>query len=308
MVSPIAIATVGVGDLDRSIEFYRQSFGYEPVAEGEVAGPELEELWRLPKGLSGRASVVGAPGVALGRLRLIEWSESGERIWGSYDRPQDHGHYALNLRVRDLDDAWQRMLNAGAEVRSEPKTWLVSEGLLAHDSMCYDPDGVICDVFQLPDDGPLGPLAEQSSELQTMAIHASDMAVSTAFYTGLGYEVMYDQQTEGMEGFLHIPEGTLLHNVNMYMPEISLNARVELASYVGVPGSSVGSRAVPPNIGIHSITFESGDIAADSALIETLGGTLVAGPSMVSAPPYGDAMVATFLGPDGEALELVELP
>lgn len=63
---------------------------------------------------------------------------------------------------------------------------MVSEGILAHDSLCNDPDRITCDIFELPDEGPLGPLGDHpSSELQTMAIRPRDMAASTAFYTNL---------------------------------------------------------------------------------------------------------------------------
>ena len=63
-----------------------------------------------------------------------------------------------------------------------------------------------------------------------MAVRPSDMAATTAFYTGLGYEIWYDHKTGGIEGFLHLPQGTTLHKVNLHMPSINRNGRVELAA------------------------------------------------------------------------------
>ena len=307
MISPISVATVGVADLDVSVGFYRSLLQWELVAAGEVGGPGLESLWRMPPGLTGRAAVLGAPGRRLGRIRLVEWEEPGERVRDP-ERNQDYGHYALNFRVEDLAAVWERLEDIGGRARSAPNTWVVSEGILAHDSLCYDPDGITCDVFELPDEGPLGPLGDvPSSELQTMAVRSHDMAASTAFYMGLGYEVWYDQKTDGIEGFLHLPEGTTLHNVNFHMPARSRNGRVELAAYLGFPGVSVADRAVPPNIGIMSITFESDDFDRDTEMIEAAGGAPVAGPELVEVVPYGPTRLAVYLGPDGEAIELVEV-
>ena len=306
MISPISVATVGVTDLEVSVHFYRSLLEWEVVATGEVGGPDLEALWRMSPGLSGRATVVGAPGLELGRVRLVEWDRPGELVRDPA-RNQDFGHYALNFRVEDLQDVWEGLEDIGGSARSRPNTWVVAEGILAHDSLCYDPDGITCDVFELPDEGPLGPLGDRaSSELQTMAIRPRDIAASAAFYTGLGYETWYDQKTDGIEGFLHLAEGTTLHNVNFHMPSQSRNGRVELAAYLGFPGVPTSHRAVPPNIGIMSITFQSDDFDRDTELVEDLGATSVARSDRTEVPPFGPTRVATFLGPDGEAIEIVE--
>lgn len=307
MISPISVATVGVTDLEASVRFYRSLLQWEVVATGEVGGPGLEALWRMPPGLAGRVVVLGAPGLRLGRVRLVEWDEPGELVRDPL-RNQDFGHYALNFRVADLQEVWERLEAIGGSARSRPNTWVVAEGILAHDSLCYDPDSITCDVFELPDEGPLGPLGDRpSSELQTMAIRPSDMAATTAFYTGLGYEVWYDHKTDGIEGFLHLPQGTTLHNVNLHMPSICRNARVELAAYLGYPGVNVADRAVPPNIGVMSISFETDDFDRDAALVEELGAGSVGRSDGIEIAPYGPTRVATYLGPDGEAIELVEV-
>ena len=307
MISPISLATVGVSDVDQSVMFYRSLLGWEVIAAGDVAGPQIEPMWRMPRGLRGRAVVIGAPGTSLGRVRLVEWDRPGEMVRDPA-RNQDYGHYALNFRVGDLASVWERLEEIGGSARSRPNTWVVADGILAHDSLCYDPDRITCDVFELPDEGPLGPLGDRpSSELQTMAIRPKDIAASVAFYQGLGYEVWYDQETDGIGGFLHLPEGTTLHNVNFHMPWRSRNGRVELAAYLGFPGMPTSRRAVPPNIGIMSISFESDDFDRDARLVEEVGGTPIANSDGLEIVPYGPTRVATYLGPDGEAIELVEV-
>ena len=56
-----------------------------------------------------------------------------------------------------------------------------------------------------------------------------------------------------------------------------------------------------------SITFDSDDFDRDTELVEELGATSVARSDQAEIPPYGPTRVATYLGPDGEAIELVEV-
>jgi len=287
MISEIRIVTLSVADLERSARFYKQALGYVELGGGKLAGDALEQAWRMPPGLTGRFLMLGPPRMASGLLRLVQFTQPGERIWGDYARIQDLGHFAVNFRVRDLKDHWPRLVEAGAKAKSEPTFWKVNEDLSAWDSQCYDPDGVLLDIFEVQgnlDKTPLGEQTAEVSEVQTMAIHVSDMAKSTAFYTGIGFEVFYDKLIENMEGFFGMPKGTSLHNVNLIMPAGSPNGRVELAQYVGFPGRPLRERAVPPN----------------------LGGEAIGGPLELAVPPFGKVALRTFFGPDGETLELFE--
>ena len=308
MISPISVATVGVTDLEASVRFYRSllRMGGGGHRRGRRSGSRSAVAHALRSRRAGSGTGCSRS-AELGRVRLVEWDRPGELVRDPA-RNQDFGHYALNFRVEDLQDVWEGLEDIGGSARSRPNTWVVAEGILAHDSLCYDPDGITCDVFELPDEGPLGPLGDRaSSELQTMAIRPRDIAASAAFYTGLGYETWYDQKTDGIEGFLHLAEGTTLHNVNFHMPSQSLNGRVELAAYLGFPGVPTSHRAVPPNIGIMSITFQSDDFDRDTELVEDLGATSVARSDRTEVPPFAPTRVATYVGPDGEAFELVEV-
>ena len=50
-----------------------------------------------------------------------------------------------------------------------------------------------------------------------------------------------------MEGFFGLPEGTGLHDINLWKSREQPNGRVELAQYMGWPGEPLRDRAVPPN-------------------------------------------------------------
>ncbi|MCC5577296.1 VOC family protein [Microtetraspora sp. AC03309] len=308
MISELRVTTVAVSDLERSCSFYMDTFGYDRLAEATVGGPAAELAWQMPAGLTGRVAVLGPAGATTGLLRLVEFDAPGEPYWGDYSRAQDYGHYALNIRVNDIHAAIGRLRAAGGRAKSEPTHWTVMPDLSAWDSLSYDPDGVVLDVFQLePAEGSaLAGYDGRPSELQTVAIHVGDARASADFYGALGYVELYDKLIEGMESFFRLPPGTALHNINMYVPGDTLNGRVEIAQYVGFPGSRQHDRAVPPNIGILSVSLATDDLAATAALVTGLGAEPVCAPVELDLPPYGPALVQTFFGLDGEVLEFYQ--
>ncbi|WP_030909573.1 VOC family protein [Streptosporangium amethystogenes] len=308
MISELSVTTVAVSGLERSCAFYADTFGYVRLAEGAIGGRETELLWQMPGGLTGHAVVMGPAGSSTGLLRLVCFDTPGEPYWGDYSRAQDYGHYALNIRVDDIRPALDRLRAAGGRTKSEPTHWTVMPDLSAWDSLSYDPDGVVLDVFQLePGEGSaLAGYDGRPSELQTVAIHVSDARASADFYGALGYVALYDKLIENMESFFRLPPGTGLHNINMYVPGDTLNGRVEIAQYVGFPGEQQRDRAVPPNIGILSVSLGTDDLAATAALVTGIGGEPVCDPVEVDLPPYGPALVQTFFGLDGEVLEFYQ--
>ena len=308
MFSELQVTTVAVSDLDRSVDFYSHVFGYTALGEATLSGSAVESVWQMPAGMQAHCVVVGPSGDTTGLLRLVSFTEKGEQIWGQYERRQDYGHYALNIRAADLDSTLDRITSAGGRRRSGPTRWSPSPQLPARDSLSYDPDGVLLDVFQIDatPDSPLASFDREHSGIQTVAMHVSDARSSAKFYTALGYVELYDKLVEGMETFFGLPAGTALHNINLYVPGQPASGRVELAQYVGFPGRQQRDRAVPPNLGILSASMRATDLAAAAAQLIELGAEPVSEPAQFVAPPYGQARVQAFYGIDGEVLELVE--
>lgn len=236
MISEIRLATVGVADLSAAERFYAGVFDYVVHDRGKVSGPAFDELWLLPHGMSGEVLVMGPEGATTGLLRLVQFDEPGELYWGDYTRMQDYGHYALNMRVPDIQAAMTALETHGGRRRSGPHYWTVNASLSAWDSLSYDPDGVLVDAFQL-EPGP-GSVFEgydgRPSNLQTVAIHSSDAKRTAMFYAALGFRPLYDKMLVGMEEFFRLPEGTNLHNINMMMPSAPEVGRIEIAQYVGL--------------------------------------------------------------------------
>lgn len=308
MISEVRFVTVGVPDLERAQRFYEKVFDYVTHATATVSGPAYETLWQMPAGMTARVAILGPSDATSGLLRLVAFDRPGEPYWGDYSNKQDYGHYALNVRVPDVRAAIARIIDNGGRGKSEPTRWQVTPDLAAWDSLSFDPDGVILDVFQL-EPGPGSFLAEydeRCSPLQTIAIHTSDARQSARFYAALGFRPWYDRLLENMEGFFKLPEGTALHNINMVMPENPTIGRIEIAQYVGFPGKSQRDRAVPPNYGLLSASLETDDLADTEKLLHSIGTEPVGDRVEVDLPGIGPAYARAYFGPDDEVLEFYE--
>jgi len=307
-LSEVKLVTVGVSDLARSQRFYAEAFGYVERGAGALAGAAAERAFGMPAGMRGRFVVMGPREAKGGLLRLVQWDRSGERIWGRYERIQDLGHYALNFRVREIHAAWDRLLAAGALPKAPPKFWEVDAKSGAWDSQCFDPDGVVLDVFEVRGAivQTLGEQEAEASELQTIADHVSDAPRTASFYRGLGYEVLYDTTISNMEAFFGLPPGTRMRNINLMRAALSRNARVELAQYIGVPARPLTERALPPNLGILSASFAARSLEAAGVALESAGAHARGEPVELDAPPFGHVRTQAFLGLDGEWLEVFE--
>lgn len=300
--SEIRIVTVSVADLDVASRFYRDSFGYVSLGSGDGSAAFLR-AWQSPAGLGARFEVLGRPGSRTGLLRLVEFNRPGEPIWGDYSRYQDLGLYILNIRVPDLSAAWPTLLANGARARSEPIFWNVTDDLGAWDSQCFDPSGVLLDVYQTQGrEDVFPPLTTPANDLETVAIHVADMERSQRFYTSLGFVPLFDRTVTDMGSFFHLPDHIGLRDVNMMQAGRPHVGCIELVQLLGQSGESLKDRARPPNLGIFGISIETASLGEAESRIRDHGFEFIAGPLVTVTPPFGRVHSFTCFGPDGEML------
>jgi catechol 2,3-dioxygenase-like lactoylglutathione lyase family enzyme len=302
-ISELAIVTTAVADLERAERFYTGVFDYVAMARGAVpvaVGPS----WRVPAGCAGRYVTLGRSGTRRGLLRLVEFDRPGQQIWGRYERIQDHGHYALNMRVPDVHATWERLRAGGARPKSGPTRWNVDETMVAIDSQAWDPDGTLLDVYTMEGrPGIFTPLGTTASPVETIAIHVENADRSRDFYFGLGYTLFFDRRIADLNTFFHLPAGVALRDVNLVMPGSGYIGRIEIVQLEGTEGVRVQPRAAPPNHGILSITFDTDDCDAAVALALSLGATRCGDPVDVDWGAAGLQRSGTVYGPDGELIE-----
>lgn len=309
MFSEIKMVTLGVADLDRSIAFYADAFGYEEVSRTRVSHEAVSQAWRIPAGIAGRFGIMGIPGIESGLLRLVEWTPCGEHAWAAPARFQDLGAHAVSFRAKDLNEAWDLLGRAGAREKSKPVYWEAHQNFAAWNSQSQDPDGTLLDVFQVVGEieRTLGPFmsGHHMSEIQTLALHCSDARRSEAFYAGLGFEPVYDRVIDHVWDFFGLPKGTKLHSINLIMPGDRPGGRVELCQYISLPGRSLRSRSAPPARGPMMMSLQVGNLDLATLRMKNLNARPIATASYDS-PPFGNVVATTFFGPDDEVIEVFE--
>lgn len=309
MLTEVRMATLGVSDLDAAIRFYTGALQYKVLERGQVAA-ELAPLWRFDASLRGSYAVLGADDSGLGRLRLLHFDPPGERIRTPENKYTGAGFTILNFRCRDARDIMDAIVAAGGTASKAPSFWEVSDQVHVWDSISADPDGIQIDMFSYEKGGELrGPLDTEVSVLQTIAITTPDVDRSADFYKGLGFQTLFDRVLDfpELQDLLGTEEPVKIRNANLLKDGSIIPGRVEMFAYLSdAPPESVSLRdkAVPPNVGLLSISMVSDDLTADRDLMLRLGAEPVA-QAQVDLPGFGRADVAVVLGPDGEAIEII---
>jgi catechol 2,3-dioxygenase-like lactoylglutathione lyase family enzyme len=128
---------ITVTDLDRAVEFYRDTFGLAVLDRFTVSGEGFSTGVGVP-GATGQFAHLDADGV---RVELIEYDPEGaDAAAESVNQP---GAKHLGLGVDDLD-AFYEGLDDGVETLSEPQT--TSSG--AHILFVRDPEGNLIEVIE----------------------------------------------------------------------------------------------------------------------------------------------------------------
>ena len=150
--SAVSIAGVhhtsrSVGDMDRSLEFYRDLLGLEVLLDTEMSGEMLEREVAL-EGARLRLVELGTGGETM--LELLQYHAPPSREGGEELRPCDVGAHHVALTVVDIQAAYERLSAAGVEFTCRPQE--VDAGYFAgHRTVyCYDPDYMIVELWQVP--------------------------------------------------------------------------------------------------------------------------------------------------------------
>jgi diaminopimelate decarboxylase len=138
--------SVTVGDLNRSLEFYRDLLGIPLIERGEAVGGSVAEITGFPD-----ARVLWAdlalPG--LQTLELLEYaSPRGRPRDGGTNDP---GSAHVSIAVDDAEAFHKRLVSAGVSVRSEPV--LIEDDGDWSGVRCFyavDPDGFTVEILERP--------------------------------------------------------------------------------------------------------------------------------------------------------------
>lgn len=120
-----------VADLDRSLAFYREHFGFETILERKLEGREFEEV----------------TGVAEARSHLVRGLVAGDAViqvfWHSWREQAQEKRTLMSFEVADCIGAHETLSAAGVPCQSDPVEFDNSTAFVLH-----DPDGHPIEIIE----------------------------------------------------------------------------------------------------------------------------------------------------------------
>ncbi len=134
-----------VSDLERSVRFYCEGLGFEPVASHRVGG-EFAALMEV-EGVELESRMLSRDGVTIELLGYLSPEAMGDRT----RRPMNQlGLTHLSLRVDDVDGLSAVIEELGGTVVPSTRTTFELPGTRLDFLYCTDPDGVRIELMDLP--------------------------------------------------------------------------------------------------------------------------------------------------------------
>lgn len=144
MIRGIHHVAVHVRDLDRTVKFYGEAFGFEVIGEGFAwrEAPPVDRIMNVP-GSAGRGCVLKAGNCY---LELFEFAapppESTRPL-----RPHDRGYTHLCIDVTDIEDEYARLKAMGVAFHAVPVDMGFVKAIYGQ-----DPDGNVFELQETADD------------------------------------------------------------------------------------------------------------------------------------------------------------
>ena len=200
-----AVDSVGitVSDMDRSVRFFADVLGFEPVSDVEVAGEDYERL----EGVFGLRMRVVRLRLGEEAIELTEYLAPRGRPIPPDARSNDRAFQHVAIIVSDIDRAYRRLREHRAEHVSAGPQRLPDWNPKARGIRAFyfkDPDGHVLEILQFPP-GKGDPRWQRPTDrlflgIDHTAIVTGDTAASLGFYRDLlGLEVKGESENYGTE-------------------------------------------------------------------------------------------------------------
>ena len=139
---------ISVTDLDRSIAFYRDMFGMEPLGDPfPFSGPQFSEIMDIPQ-VEGRMCMIAGGNLW---LELFEFANPAGTPKDPNYKVSDRGISHFGMTVDDIHATYAKLKAAGVPIHGRLQTFS-GGGMRA--AYCRDPDGNVFEIMQLGDGMP----------------------------------------------------------------------------------------------------------------------------------------------------------
>lgn len=337
MIQDIHSVTIATSDMATAHHFYGDLLGMEVIAEFEMPGRVIDQLWQVPAGISARGLLLQKfrhlshegetekTPVETGLLRLIEFQPVSEPMRNGA-RPWDYGFFDINFHVRDIEACYRQLTEAGFKAVSEPLLFRLPgpRPVAFQEVHIHAPDGVVVVLVEevaeessaggtvanekaVADDRRPARSGFEYSEARTLGIVVPDARQALGFWRDLlGLRVVFDVELGGqeLEQMLGLPEGTSFRMVLLRPPRGM--TRPALLEFHGLEGRDIRRRAKPPHTGLLQISFR---VDAQHELYRKLQASdveILCPPTELQWAPLMSTRVMTALSPEGILLEFLE--
>lgn len=131
---------ISVSNIERSIAFYRDMFGMEPLMDiMPFGGEQFEAIMDIP-GVSGRMCMIGKGST---NLELFEFD--GAKPMDPEYPVSDHGISHFGIFVDDIAATYDKLQAAGVRIHTPVITFM---GGSMKATYCRDPDGNVFEVLE----------------------------------------------------------------------------------------------------------------------------------------------------------------
>lgn len=265
----IKMATISCEDLDASAAFWCDVMQYREKWRTVVGGPEFEKAWGLPAGTEARVAFLNYEDIPSGQVRLVEFSPRGEEyVRTTTDNPWDIGIGALDVNVRDPEEALNLLRDAGCVSKSAEPVYYEIAGHKQAEVVCHGPDGVNILLICAENYEPHMARAEMEGDFGPVTVvsqFVNDMDESARFYgEGLGLACAFDTWTDEesraqVNRMVGIPEDTPMRLAVYQMPG-NPDGKHLLLQTKEVERRFIAHRMTPPNLGVVMISHFTEDL------------------------------------------------
>jgi catechol 2,3-dioxygenase-like lactoylglutathione lyase family enzyme len=301
-VGAVESVAVSVGDMQRSLAFYREVLEFQLVSDTEIAGDEVEHLYGV---FGARVRVVR---LRLGTeyLELEQFLAPGGRAMPADSRGNDRWFQHVAIIVSDMDRAYAQLREHGAQHASSGPQLLPAWNAAAGGISAFyfrDPDGHFLEVLHFPP-GKGNPRWQDSSGRLFLGIdHTAIVVASTEdslryYRDGLGLRVAGASENYG-------PEQERLNNV--------FGARLRITALRAAAGPGIElleylaprtGRPLPPDTQANDlwswhITLRGAVAAADQ--VARAGHYAYISPGLTEVPGPAPGQALFMRDPDGHA-------
>jgi catechol 2,3-dioxygenase-like lactoylglutathione lyase family enzyme len=282
-------------DLARSIEFYRDIIGFTATSNPLPDRPQRGDAFGLDEVLWDGWILQGDLGYAGLSLDLLEWKVPAPG--GEPPRSlQEPGFHRLCFVVPDLGETIAAMRAIGATVLCEPVEVTDKAGAVSTRAMVADPDGVPVELCE-----------GTNRHISHVVINCCDLDRSTAYY----------RDVLGLEPFGTRPLAPAHLAYGLDVPAMVRTARFkDRGSHFAIELVEFVTPAMPPprerkanDVGLFRMAWSTSDCAGDEAIVRAAGSVPFAPTGELSVGDHLPTLLVLFWpGPDGECLELIEVP